>query len=96
MPVILPRDSQALYLVQRLRDEAHRFAVTYQRNKRSKSAFRSELDELKGVGPKRKKALVRTFGSVRNIKAASVDEIASVDGIGPVLAQEIFESLNSQ
>ncbi|MEZ4520133.1 MAG: excinuclease ABC subunit UvrC [Thermomicrobiales bacterium] len=93
IPVILPRDSQSLYLVQRIRDEAHRFAVTYQRKKRSKSAFRSELDELKGVGPKRKQALIRNFGSVKRIREASVDEIAAVDGIGPVLAQEIHESL---
>ncbi len=92
-PVILPRDSQALYLVQRIRDEAHRFAVTFQRKRRSKSAFRSELDELKGVGPKRKKALIKKFGSVRGIKGASVEDLASVDGIGPALAEEIHRSL---
>ena len=95
VPVILPRDSQSLYLVQRIRDEAHRFAVTYQRKKRTKSAFRSELDELKGVGPKRKQALIRTFGSVKRIREATVDDIASIDGIGPALAREIHESLQS-
>ncbi len=93
IPILLPRDSQSLYLVQRIRDEAHRFAVTYQRQKRSKSAFRSELDDLKGVGPKRKKALIRTFGSVKKIREASVDDIAAIDGIGPGLAREIHESL---
>ena len=95
IPVILPRDSESLYLVQRIRDEAHRFAVTYQRSKRSKSAFRSELDGLKGVGPKRKKALIRSFGSVKRIREASVADIAAVDGIGPVLAREIHESLTA-
>lgn len=95
IPVILPRDSQSLYLVQRIRDEAHRFAVTYQRKKRTKSAFRSELDELKGVGPKRKKALIQTFGSVRRIREASIEDIAAIDGIGPALARDIHESLQT-
>lgn len=95
IPVILPRDSQSLYLVQRIRDEAHRFAVTYQRRKRTKSAFRSELDELRGVGPKRKKALIRNFGSVKRIREASVEDIAAVDGIGPALAREIHETLQA-
>jgi excinuclease ABC subunit C len=95
LPVILPRDSQALYLVQRIRDEAHRFAVTYQRRKRTKSAFKSELDELRGVGPKRKQALIHKFGSVKRIKEASVDDIATIEGIGPALARDIFDSLHS-
>ena len=95
IPVILPRDSESLYLVQRIRDEAHRFAVTYQRKRRTTSAFRSELDALRGVGPKRKKALIRSFGSVKRIREASVDDIAAVDGIGPVLAREIHESLSA-
>ena len=68
--MILPRDSQALYLVQRVRDEAHRFAVSFHRQKRSKTAFKSALDELPGVGPKRKKALIREFGSVKKIREA--------------------------
>ena len=96
LPVILPRDSQALYLVQRIRDEAHRFAVTYQRRKRTKSAFKSELDDLPGVGPKRKRALIRSFGSVKKIREATVDEIAAVEGIGPRLAREIHETLNAR
>lgn len=93
-PVILPRDSQALYLVQRIRDEAHRFAVTYQRRKRSQRAFRSELDDLKGVGPKRKQALIRRFGSVKRIREASVEDLAAVDGIGQTLAAEIHQALH--
>ncbi|MFW6075799.1 MAG: excinuclease ABC subunit UvrC [Chloroflexota bacterium] len=94
-PVILPRDSQALYLVQRIRDEAHRFAVTYQRQKRSRRAFRSELDDLRGVGPKRKQALIRRFGSVKRIREASVADIADVEGIGPALAEEIHRALQA-
>ena len=76
-PVVLPRRSQALYLVQRIRDEAHRFAITYHRDVRGKRAMRSELDEIAGIGPGRKKALLKRFGSVRRIKEASVDEVAA-------------------
>lgn len=92
-PIILPRDSQALYLIQRVRDEAHRFAVSFHRKKRSKSAFKSALDDLPGVGPKRKKALIREFGSVKRIREASVDKLAAVDGIGPALAEQIKATL---
>jgi excinuclease ABC subunit C len=88
-PIVLPRDSQALYLVQRVRDEAHRFAVTFHRQKRQKSAITSALDELTGVGPKRKKALIQTFGSVKRIREASEEQIAAVEGIGPALARQI-------
>jgi excinuclease ABC subunit C len=93
MPVILPRDSQALYLIQRVRDEAHRFAVTFHRKKRGKTAFKSALDDLPGVGPKRKKALIREFGSVKRIREASVEQIASVEGIGRALAEQIKATL---
>jgi excinuclease ABC subunit C len=92
-PIILPRDSQALYLVQRVRDEAHRFAVSFHRQKRAKSQVKSALDELPGVGPKRKKALIQAFGSVRNIRDASEDQIAAISGIGPALARQIKASL---
>lgn len=92
-PVILPRDSQALYLVQRVRDEAHRFALTFHRQKRQTNSFRSELDTLQGVGPKRKKALIRRFGSVKRIREATVEEIAGVEGIGPTLARQISDAL---
>lgn len=92
-PVMLPRDSPALYLVQRIRDEAHRFAVTFHRATRSKAALASPLDEVKGVGPKRKKALIQHFGSVRRLRAASVEEIAAIDGIGAALAENIKAQL---
>lgn len=87
--ILLPRDSQALFLVQRIRDEAHRFAVTFHRVKRSKSSFHSQLDDVPGIGPKKKKALIRTFGSVRGIRSASLEELAQVDGITPQLATQI-------
>jgi excinuclease ABC subunit C len=93
LPVILPRDSQALYLIQRVRDEAHRFAVTFHRKKRSKAAFKSALDDLPGVGPKRKKALIQQFGSVKRIREASVEQLTSVEGIGPALAEHIKATL---
>jgi excinuclease ABC subunit C len=92
-PIILPRDSQALYLIQRVRDEAHRFAVSFHRKKRSKTTFKSALDDLPGVGPKRKKALIHQFGSVKRIREASVEQLAAVDGIGPALAEQIKATL---
>jgi excinuclease ABC subunit C len=87
--IMLPRDSQALFLVQRVRDEAHRFAITFHRATRSKSAFKSRLDDVPGVGPTRKKALIRAFGSVKRIQNASTEEIAAVDGINATLAEQI-------
>ncbi|MCC6943642.1 MAG: excinuclease ABC subunit C, partial [Thermomicrobiales bacterium] len=92
-PVILPRDSQALFLVQRVRDEAHRFAVTFHRQKRTKSSFSSSLDAIPGVGPKRRRALIRKFGSVRAIRDASESELAAVEGISQTLAAQIKASL---
>ncbi|CAN5642508.1 excinuclease ABC subunit UvrC [soil metagenome] len=92
-PVILPRDSQALFLVQRVRDEAHRFAVAFHRQKRSKSSFVSGLDTIPGVGPKRRKALIRTFGSVKGIRDASEADLAAVDGISYALAVQIKSAL---
>ncbi|MBX3071906.1 MAG: excinuclease ABC subunit UvrC [Thermomicrobiales bacterium] len=92
-PVILPRDSQALFLVQRVRDEAHRFAVTFHRQKRTKSSFSSSLDAIPGVGPKRRRALIRKFGSVRAIRDASESELAAVEGISQSLAAQIKASL---
>ena len=92
-PVVLPRTSQALFLVQRLRDEAHRFAITYHRNVRGKRAIVSGLDEIRGVGSTRKKALVRRFGSVSELRRASAEEIAAVPGIGPKLAASIKSQL---
>ncbi len=88
-PVVLPRRSQALYLVQRIRDEAHRFAITYHRDVRGKRALRSELDEIAGIGPGRKKALLKRFGSVRRIREASVEEVAATPGISRDLAERL-------
>jgi excinuclease ABC subunit C len=88
-PVVLPRRSQALYLVQRLRDEAHRFAITYHRDVRGKRALRSELDDIAGIGPGRKKVLLKRFGSVRRIREASVEEVAATPGISRDLAERL-------
>ncbi len=92
-PVVLPRTSEALYLVQRIRDEAHRFAITYHRGVRGKSSIQSALDTIPGVGPKRKKALLRKFGSVRAIREASVEEIASTVGFTSALAEKVKASV---
>ena len=92
-PVILPRGSDALYLLQRIRDEAHRFAITAQRRKRAKRVRRSALDEVPGLGPARRAALLRQFGSVKSLRGADEAEIAEVPGIGPKLARIIQEAL---
>jgi excinuclease ABC subunit C len=94
-PIVLPSTSQALYLVQRLRDEAHRFAITYHRTVRARAAQRSVLDDLQGVGPARKRALLRVFGSSRVLRDASVDDIAAVPGIGRGLAERIRAHLDA-
>ncbi|PWM52886.1 MAG: excinuclease ABC subunit C [Clostridiales bacterium] len=93
--VYLPRDSQALYLVQRIRDEAHRFAITFHRSLRGKRNLASVLDDIPGVGAKRKNALLRHFGSLTKITQATAEEIAEVEGIGEVLAEEIYEYLKT-
>ena len=92
-PVILPRDAQALFLVQRVRDEAHRFAVNFHRQRRSKSTFTSQLDEIPGVGPKRKQALLRHFGSLKAIKEADAEALATVPGITRAVAEQIKAAL---
>jgi excinuclease ABC subunit C len=94
-PVILPRSSEGLYLLQRVRDEAHRFAIAYHRAKRGKAATASALDDVPGLGPARRKALVKHFGSVRKLSAASVEEITAVPGIGPRLAATISAALGA-
>ena len=91
--IMLPRTSEALYLVQRIRDEAHRFAITYHRTVRGKSATRSVLDAIPGIGPKRKRALMRKYGSVKNLRDASVDDIASTVGFTRRLAETVKRSL---
>jgi len=92
-PILLPRHSQALYLVQRVRDEAHRFAITAHRNRRDKAGVASVLDSIPGIGPARRKALLAHFGGIDTIREASVEEIKSVKGMNEKLAQSIKENL---
>ncbi|MDQ1529013.1 MAG: excinuclease subunit [Actinomycetota bacterium] len=91
-PVILPRNSDALFLIQRIRDEAHRFAITYQRQRRS-SDITSSLSEIPGLGPARVKQILKHFGSVTRLRSADAEAIAEVKGVGAVLAKQIYESL---
>ena len=93
-PVVLRRNSNALFLLQRLRDEAHRFAITYHRALRGKERLRSVLDAIPGVGAERRRRLLRAFGSVKRMRAATVDELAEVPGISPVLARTVREALD--
>ncbi len=95
-PVILPRTSQGLYLLQRVRDEAHRTAIRYQRQKRSARMTTSALDTIPGLGPARRKALLARFGSVRSLRAATVEQVAEVPGIGPGLAERVVAALAGQ
>jgi excinuclease ABC subunit C len=92
-PVILPRTSEALFLLQRVRDEAHRFAITHHRSRRSRSMVESLLDDVPGLGEVRRKALLKRFGSLRKMRAATVEEIADVPGIGPRTAEAIVAAL---
>ena len=94
-PLVLPRGSQGLYLLQRVRDEAHRFAITYHRQVRSKRAFKSVLDDIPGIGPKRKKALIKRFGSARAIAAATLDELVAVDGMTHDAAERVLEHIGN-
>ena len=93
-PVIMPRTSDALYLVQYLRDEAHRFAITFHRQQRSSRMRHSALDDIPGLGPARRKQLVKSFGSVAKVKEASVEELCELPGFGPSLAEKIYETLH--
>ena len=95
-PVILPRNSQALFLVQRIRDEAHRFAITFHRSKRGKAMVASALDAVPGLGPAKREALIKHFGSLKNLKAASADELTQVQGVGPSLASKIREHFEAE
>lgn len=95
-PVILPRNSEGMYLLQQVRDEAHRFAITYHRQQRSKRMRSSALDAVPGLGPARRTDLVKHFGSVKKIKEASVEEIQQVKGVGPKLAETIYGHLHDQ
>ncbi len=92
-PVVLPRGSEALHLVQRIRDEAHRFAITHQRTRRQKSALTSVLDEIPGIGPRRRQALLKHFGSLEAIRQASLEELAAVPGMTRAAAERLKASL---
>ena len=92
--LLLPRHSQGLYLIQRIRDEAHRYAITDHRNRRSKLGLASRLDAVPGVGPARRKALLKQFGSIEGIQQASIDELTTVKGINVEIAQALKSSWN--
>jgi len=91
-PIVIPRDAEALFLLQRVRDEAHRFAVSYHRNLRSKSMVDSILDEIPGIGPTRKKALIKRFGSLKQMRQAAKEDLAEV--VGPKVAEDLYAALH--
>ena len=93
--IILPNGSQGLFLVQRVRDEAHRFAIGTHRNRRSKQIGQSPLDEIPGIGPRRKKALLLKFGSAKQIARAGLADLEKVDGISHQMAQQIYDFFNA-
>jgi excinuclease ABC subunit C len=95
-PVVLPRSSEGLYLLQRVRDEAHRFAITFHRQRRSKTMTASALDQVAGLGKTRRTALLRHFGSLKRVRAATADEIAEVPGIGAATARAVVDALAAQ
>lgn len=94
-PLILPRQSAALYMLQHLRDESHRFAITHHRKRRTAAQTRSELDTIAGLGPTRQKALLQRFGSVKRMRQASAEELATARGIGAQLAEQIYQALHA-
>jgi excinuclease ABC subunit C len=90
----MPRSSEGLYLLQRVRDEAHRFAITYHRVKRAAALTASELDNVPGLGPARRATLLKKFGSLRKLTAASAQEIAAVPGFGQRTAEAVYQALH--
>jgi excinuclease ABC subunit C len=93
-PLMIPRGSEALFVLQHLRDEAHRFAITYHRQKREKRALASPLDDVPGVGPARKKALLKRFGSLARLRDADLEQIADTPGVGPEVARAVHDRLH--
>ena len=91
--VLLPRDSEALHILQQIRDEAHRFAITFHRELRGKDQTRSLLDEAPGIGEKRRTSLLKSFGSVDGVKAATIDQLAAAPGMNTRAATELYEYL---
>jgi len=94
-PIELPRDSYALHLLQQIRDEAHRFALGYHRHLRERRAVRSTLDDIPGVGPKRKKQLIEHFGSVRRVQEATLEELLAVPGLPRAVAERVYQGMHS-
>jgi len=94
-PIILKRQSEGMYLLQRVRDESHRFAITYHRQTRRKGALRSALDDIPGIGEAYQKRLLNHFGSVRAMREASVEDFEQVKGIGHAKAENIYQALHS-
>lgn len=94
-PIVLPSGSPSLYLIKRVRDESHRFAITFHRELRDKAMTKSVLDDIEGIGPTRKRALIRRFGSLKKLKAASVDELAETPGIPKAVAEAVYETLRA-
>jgi len=95
-PINIPKSSDALHLLQRVRDEAHRFAISYHRSLREKSGLRSVLEDIPGIGPKRRAALIKHFGTLEAIKNATVEELAGVEGMNRQAAQKIIEYLRGE
>ncbi len=95
-PIILKRQSEGMYLLQRVRDESHRFAITYHRQTRRKGMLRSALDDIPGIGPAYQKRLLNAFGSVRAMRAASIEQLEHVKGIGHAKAQAIYQALHAE
>ena len=94
-PVVLPSGSPSLYLIKQVRDESHRFAITFHRELRTKAQSVSILDEVEGVGPKRKRAIMRHFGSFKRLRQASAAEIAEVKGVPEAVAQEVWRTIRA-
>ena len=95
-PILLPAHSPVLLYLMRIRDEAHRFGITFHRRLRGKAQLQSQLDEIEGVGPKRKQTLLQTLGSFKRVTEAGVEELAAVPGIGPELARLIYRQLHGE